>query len=343
MMRSIGNIPFIRMAIWDAQRLPRLQEAIGQHVNLSDGQHDQLKTWPPQVRALSPAIRRRLKKLGLHRIESQLAMLTCLSRDGDAVDERRLRERVVQGYEMAIWRDADRRMLQVAHIYRAKRSRSLLDPAPAQLGPICVGLGLSMDSTLTDHDLVAQTQIASHAIYHCFVTAAVAGWVALASRCSVESKPFATALAALPQSTVIPDELIQRLLAGKHQQDVAVEVEACILLEWVKALLDDGQAEPANRSPHLNVSNRHLEQLDLIKWLFSAQAQKAHSAAVSSDALIAYDRLVLYVNSSRSCGPAPESDDMFLEREQELTQQEHNYQEVLGAERRSRRTEGESG
>ena len=198
-MRSIGNVPFIRMVIWDAQHT-RLHEAIG-NVSLDEKSHDQLKTWPPQVRALSPAVRRRLKKFGLHRIESQLAMLTSLSRAAGMVDEGRLRQRLVQGYEMAIWRDADRRMLQVAHTYRAQRTLSLLDPPPAQLGPFCVGLGLSMDSTLTDQELVAQTQVASHVIYHCFATAALAGWVALASRCFVESKSFGAALATLPKST----------------------------------------------------------------------------------------------------------------------------------------------
>ena len=73
-----------------------------------------LATWPPHARALPVAVRRRIRRLGVHGINAQLACAWALNGPGNAD----VAQWFSRGFEAGAWRNYPNRLMTQAHQLR---------------------------------------------------------------------------------------------------------------------------------------------------------------------------------------------------------------------------------
>ena len=325
--------PLLRLACWDAYRSPFSgwsDSKIAQVFGTQPPYH--WHTWPPAARGLPLGERKTLGQLGLHRLNTQLALaLTNLTQQGD-VDLTHFRQWMVDGFEQQVWRGADRRMLEIAHHYRA---HELSDPSQIRangLGPIFVGLSIASERSTTVQSVIRRTVKATQTVYQSYETSIVAGHVAAAVKVGAGQWEPPLNHPGNFVSEGIPERIVDLLRQPAAEKDDGIVFSSKTLIKRINEFM----ALPiGQRSFDTSPAGTHTQTMTYIEPLSHILDDgMATWSASSVDDLVDGERLKNYVLALANETVPHESKVEFLKNEAILSQKERLYQDSMAAERR---------
>jgi hypothetical protein len=293
-------------------------------------------TWPPAARGLPLSERKRLRKIGLHRLDTQLAMaMVNLLAAGHVTDETYC-DWLVQGFEFRAWRGADQRMMKIAHGYRASGGAIRLQGRVESLGPICMGIPMALKGDLDIEDLLRKTMHATDIFYQSPETSLAAACVAFGVHQVMHDKRWHVPDAEI--RAVIDDHFLETAsldrLFAEHEGGLKLsqlESQVRRILN-VLALTVDYEGEGVESLECLSETTLKAPESTIAAAVLSARTGIVPKANIR---LMDEDRIERYAGVMRREYSPIEDAVTFFKNEYELSRAERVFQDNMAAERRS--------
>jgi len=292
-------------------------------------------TWPPAARGLPLAERKRLKKIGLHRLDTQLAMAMVNLLAGDEITDEAYCDWLVRGFESRAWRGADQRMMKIAHGYRATGGAVRLQERSSHLGPLCLGIPMALRHENDAEDILRQTMHVADIFYQSPETSVAAACVAFGVHQIMRGKPWhvpdAEVRSVVDEHFIDPNRL-DRLFA-EHENGLKLSP----IEEEVRRVLDVLSRTVNVSESSIAVEIRMDDHSTVPESIIAAVMHAARTGAVPAVQMRLMDeaRLERYSRALESGSLPVEDAGEFFKNEYELSRTERVFQDQMAAERRS--------